>query len=180
MNAKSPGTYAEWREVFDRLSEQEATEADWAVWNRGTLAWTSGVAERIAEQIHGVMRKRLDRIVESLQRQLGRAGHEFQLIGAIQEARRSLRRLWPVTNLPFLPEEVRRSFERMFTEFVEQMQKSLELSAKSDRTGRLGSLIRNHSLLQFREAEPGTEGTAPSETSGSAAVITPKGRRLLL
>lgn len=49
-------------------------------------------------------------------------------------------------NLPALPEKERQHYLQLVIEQANTMQKSLEDSAKKDRSGKLASIVRNHKV----------------------------------
>jgi len=130
---KSPTTYAEWASCCDRLLEGAC----------GTIEWTSGVAERITRRIHDVFDKRLKLLAEQFQRDLDRAhGNETLLTNALLGIRKGLAPLVHLGSLPALPEMVSQSFKQSLQQYAARTQSSLEDSARSDRTGRLLSIIK--------------------------------------
>ncbi|EFX35965.1 hypothetical protein HMPREF9423_1704 [Streptococcus infantis ATCC 700779] len=52
-------------------------------------------------------------------------------------------------NLPAIPDKERQHYLNLVIEQANSMQKSLEESAKQDRSGKMSSIIRNHKINSF-------------------------------
>ena len=52
-------------------------------------------------------------------------------------------------NLPVIPDKERQHYLNLVIEQANSMQKSLEESAKQDRSGKMSSIIRNHKINSF-------------------------------
>ena len=93
----------------------------------GSIQWQSGVAERFSRKLIEAVNFRMNAASDKFQKDLSRShGQE----GAIVQAILSLRK-------------------EMVIEQADNMQKSLEDSAKNDRSGRMSSIVRNHRVNSF-------------------------------
>ena len=134
-----PTTYAQWAALLKTFAEGTADEDVLHAMHTGTIAWQSGVAARFAQRFMDALHARVNRASDVFYRAMQRASDERAMIGALLALRRSLIFLHSAAALPAVPEEQR-------TQFTALVQKSLESSAKSDRTGRMGALVRNHKV----------------------------------
>lgn len=141
MNA--PATYAEWAACCDLLLKGGNDEEVISAMRTGTLEWTSGVAERLTKRIYEVFDARLKALGEQFQRDTSRSnGHETLLANALIGIRKNLIMVAQLSELPALPELVTTNLKKSLQQFVERTQASLEASARSDRSGRLLSIIK--------------------------------------
>jgi hypothetical protein len=169
---KAPTTYAEWSVYLDIFEAGNDDDAALAAMRTGTLSWTGGVAPLFARRISATLDTRLRRIGEDMSRSLRHGGDATVLSRVMLDARKKLATASRLTAIPFFADELRTSLERQITQYAETAQRSLEDSAKQDRSGQLATTIRQCSLLQFKnfaatEAEqPGTPvSSCPTETN---------------
>lgn len=149
-----PRTYKEWSDLLYQLKQGEDEEETLLKLESGTLEWTAGVAEKITRLVFEVLEERLHQTVQSFQKELNRSdGSEAAIVVAIMNARRRFGFLERLCRLQVFPEEVRTSFIHIHAQYVQDTQKSLEDSAKADRSGRLRILIKNNSLLNYNNPE---------------------------
>ena len=142
-----PRSYAEWTQCFDELKRGLNDEDILAFMEKGSLSWSSGVAERFSMQLFEVINFRLDNAAKSFSRKLETSrGDEAPIINALLGLRRELIFLRRLSSLPAIPEDKRTYFSDQIAQYANNTQKSLEDSAKNDRSGRLSSIIRNNRL----------------------------------
>ena len=68
---------------------------------------------------------------------------------ALLSLRKEMSFLARAINLPALPEKDRQHYVQLVLSQADSMQKSLEDSAKKDRSGKMSSIIRNHKVNGF-------------------------------
>lgn len=141
-----PTTYAQWAALLKTFAEGTADEDVLHAMHTGTIAWQSGVAARFAQRFMDALHARVNRASDVFDRAMQRASDERAMIGALLALRRSLIFLHSAAALPAVPEEQRTQFTALVQNAADRMQESLESSAKSDRTGRMGALVRNHKV----------------------------------
>lgn len=142
-----PGSYAEWARCFDELRNGLDDEAVLAAMEKGTLSWSSGVAERFTVQLFEAINSRIDGASKKLQRNMDMArGNETAIVNSLLGMKREMKFLKKLPALPAIPEDKRDCFSRQLSDYVRNTQECLEKSAKSDRSGRLGTLIRNNRI----------------------------------
>lgn len=142
-----PQSYADWTKCFDEIKQGVNDEATLSAMEKGTLSWSSGVAERFSTQLFEVINFRIDGASKRLQRNMDMArGNETAIVNALLGLKRELKLLKKIANLPAIPDEKRDYFSGQITEYARNAQQSLENSAKNDRSGKLGSIIRNNRI----------------------------------
>lgn len=90
--------------------------------------------------------KRLDDASDRFKRNMAHANGESGLLQTLNIMRKELILMKRVVNVNAIPSDLRGKYVSMVTKFADDAQKSLEDSAKSDRTGKLRFLIRNHPI----------------------------------
>ena len=149
-NVVTPHTYAEWVIVLSALKSKSDDERVIAAMYNGTLSWQSGVAERFSDKLFDAVNYRLNEATDKFQLEIGRAGgQEHILVAAILALRKELKFLLKCMNLPVIPEKDRSAYCNLVYEQADRIQKSLEDSAKRDRSGKLASIIRNNKVTAF-------------------------------
>lgn len=142
-----PVSYAEWVKCFEALIEGNKDEEVMEAMERGTLSWSSGVAERFSIKLFEVINQRLQKSSRIFQRNLDNArGNETAIVNALLGIRRELVFLKRLTMLPAIPPDKQGYFSQQILAYAQNTQQSLENSAKADRTGRLSSLIKNNRI----------------------------------
>jgi len=144
-----PTQYSEWSVCLEELERGGNDETTLTAMAAGTLNWGAGVAPLFAERICRLFDVRLKRCIDSINRDLKSAREEALFLRILLDARRAFTFLSNVAVLPSFPENLRDQLSILVRKSAEVAQKSLEDSSKHDRSGRLGSLIRNNSLLNY-------------------------------
>lgn len=147
--SKAPETYAEWVSILKALADGNHDDETLSVMREGKLAWQTGVAERFATRFADALNTRLNRATDNFQRKMQKNPTERELIQSLLDLRRNLIFLQKATQLPALPAEQQKAYKNLIVEQAEQIQKSLEASAKKDRTGKLRQVLRNHPVNRF-------------------------------
>jgi len=145
-----PRTYSEWVIVLEILKSGGNDSEILEVLTLGELEWQSGIAERFIKRLADVINSRMNAAADKFQRDIGSAaGRESLMVNALLSLRKEMRFLAQAAELPAIPEENREQFRRLILEQADNMQKSLEDSAKSDRSGKLSSVVRNNRVNTF-------------------------------
>ncbi len=145
-----PHTYAEWAVIFDMLRDKEDDDEVLAAMQQGTIEWQSGVAERFASRLIDAVNVRMNAASDKFQKDMGRSqGQERAIVQALLSLRKEMAFLTKAIDLPALPEEDRQHYRQLVRSQADSMQKSLEDSAKSDRSGKMSSIVRNHKVNGF-------------------------------
>ena len=145
-----PRTYSEWVAVLDMLKERTNDEQVLRVMEQGTLEWQSGVAERFSRRLIETINFRMNRASDQFQKEMGRAmGQERVIVSALLALRRELSFLSKAINIPVIPEKDRNKYCDLVINKANKIQSSLEDSAKSDRSGKLASIVRNNRVNAF-------------------------------
>lgn len=175
MNAVTPpSTYAEWSACLDLFEGGLDDAGALAAMRAGRLGWSSGVAERFAERIGGVVNARLARCAARLTRELRSGSDEVTLVRALADTRRTLGMLQALADVQAFPPMLRDHLADNLSTYATRTQQSLEDSARQDRSGRTGSIVRNNSLLRYHAM---TLSDADGGTAPPAITSTPTGPR---
>lgn len=146
----TPNTYSEWVLVLDKLKNKEDDEAVLMAMKQGTIQWQSGVAERFALSLTSAVDHRLNKATDKFQKEMGYSkGSERMIVGALNTLKKELTFLADAIDLPVIPEKDRARYVKLVKDQADNIQKSLEDSAKSDRTGKLSSIVRNNKVNGF-------------------------------
>ncbi len=146
----APHTYSEWVKVITILKNKSNDEEVLPAMKAGTIEWQSGVAERFSNKLIEAVNARMNAASDKFQLDISRTrGQEGAIVQAILTLRREMSFLAQAINLPALPDKERQHYLDLVLEQANTMQKSLEDSAKKDRTGKLSSIIRNHRVNSF-------------------------------
>ena len=141
---KPPSNYAEWVKLLDMLKDRADDEAVPQAMQSGTIEWQTGVAERFSKKLIDTVNARMNAATDKFQKDMTRTGgNESAIVQALISLRKELAFLAKAINLPALPDKDRQQYTSLVISQADSIQKSLEDSAKSDRTGRLGSIVRN-------------------------------------
>lgn len=145
-----PRTYAEWVAVLDMLKNKIDDESVLFAMQQGTIEWQSGVAERFAKKLIDVINYRMNSASDKFQKEMGRAyGQERAIVQALLALRKEMCFLSKAINLPAIPENDRQQYYELVISQADNMQSSLEDSAKKDRSGKLASIVRNNKVNTF-------------------------------
>lgn len=146
---KAPCCYADWSVCLETLASGSNDEAVILAMTQGELSWTSGVATLFSERISEAFSSRLQHCAKRLSRNLSLGADETTLVRALMETRRSLALLHRVALIPVFPSMLREHLCSELKQYAERTHNSLEDSARHDRSGKLASLIRHNSLLNY-------------------------------
>ena len=142
-----PQTYADWAAVLDLLKSRTDDDAVLDAMYRGQLEWQAGVSERFAKKLTEAVNSRMNSASDRFQRDMLRAnGQERVIVQALLGLRKEMSFLAKAISLPVIPEKDREQYRQLVIDQANSMQKSLEDSARKDRTGRLASLVRNNKV----------------------------------
>jgi hypothetical protein len=142
-----PQTYADWIICFDEMRLGTNDEATLSLMEKGVLSWSSGVAERFSSQLFDLINYRIEGASKRLQRNFDMArGNETAVVTALLGQKRELKFLKRLTMLPAIPDDKKVYFAQQIQDYATNAQQSMENSAKSDRTGRLGYVLRNNRI----------------------------------
>lgn len=153
-----PTTYAEWVPLLEALKRADADSEVLDAMRRGSLVAQTGVTQRFAQRLVGVLDERMnkasDRMGAQLKRSCGsRPDQEGTLVRALLGMRAEFRFLLQVASVPAVPENLRGLLVERVHAQADAVQSSLELSALQhsgsvlslgDATGWLASIIRGN------------------------------------
>lgn len=177
-----PRSYIEWSACLDLLEQGLDDAATLAAMERGALGWTSGVAELFSERLNTTLNLRLQRCADQLTRQLRSGADEVTLVRALLNTRATLAHLRRLATLAPFPAMLQEHVSDVLKDYAERTQASLEDNARTDRSGRLASLLRNNSILAYAAAPgaPGSPAMPAQPAPGSASSPSAPRRRTFL
>lgn len=144
-----PRSYIEWSNCLDVLERGLDDKAALDAMERGMMEWTSGLAELFSERVSATLNAKLNRCADQLSRQLKAGADEVTLVRALVNTRCILVDLKRLGHLTPFPEILRSHLLGELKKYATRTQASLEDSAKADRSGRLASLLKNNSILNY-------------------------------
>ena len=146
----APHTYSEWVSVLDIFKAKSNDSEVLTAMKNGTVEWQSGVAERFSRRLIDSVNYRMNTASDKFQKDMSRAyGSEGAIVQALLALRKEMSFLAQAINLPALPEKNRQQYIQLVLDQADNVQKSLEDSAKKDRSGKLSSIVRNHKVNSF-------------------------------
>ena len=144
---REPHTYSEWAKVLEIFKEKSDDSEILTAMKSGTIEWQSGVAERFSKKLIDAVNTRINMAVEKFQLDMSRTnGQESAIVQAMLALRKELLFVYDAVNLPAIPDKFRESYLTLIQNEAQRVQKSLEDSAKSDRSGKMSSIVRNHKI----------------------------------
>lgn len=150
LTIEPPHTYAEWVAILDMLKNRTDDETVFQAMQKGTVEWQSGVAERFSKKLIDVINCRMNRATDKFQKDISRSqGQERAVVQALLALRREMCFLSKAINLPALPDKERQRYYQLVLSQADSIQKSLEDSSKTDRSGKLASIVRNNRVNSF-------------------------------
>lgn len=144
-----PNTYAEWVKVLGELKKGTDDDSVLEAMQKGTLMWQSGVAERFTKRLVDVVNDRMNRAQDLFDRTLKHGSGEGAVVQALLDLRKTYSFLVQVMSIPVIPAEHRSEYADLVRKQADQVQQSLENSAKQDHTGRLLSIVKNNRMNAF-------------------------------
>ena len=145
-----PHTYSEWVVILDMLGAKTNDDLVLVAMQQGTLEWQSGVAERFMNRLINTINNRINRASDQFQKEMRRAlGQERVIVQALIVLRKEMHFLSKAIDLSVIPEKNRSQYRQLVITQANSMQKSLEDSAKSDRSGKLTSIVKNNRVNIF-------------------------------
>jgi len=151
---QAPSIYSEWVEALDMLKAKTDDDTVLRALRGGTIEWQSGVAERFAKKLTDAINARMNAATDKFQRDMNNArGHEGHIVQALLALRKEMSFLSQAINLPAIPEKDRSQYYKLVLKQADNIQTSLEDSAKKDRTGKMSSIVRNHKVNNFSGKE---------------------------
>lgn len=147
MSLKIPTTYKEWSDILEQFATGENDQDVVERMKTGSLSWQSGVAERFITKFSTVINLRLDQATKTFQKRMTQAnGAESIIVQALLQLRKEMILLEDAVSINALPADMRKTFVKLIQDQRTSIQDTLIDSAKSERSGKLMSIIRNNKL----------------------------------
>lgn len=138
--------YAEWMAYFDELEQAPCDLQLLEPIQYGTITLSRDVAERFIKRLFALVEHRIKRNEASFDRIVQFARDEYSYSQALLGLKKEFIFLRALVNIPALPPEVRTQLLQAIQDTADKMQQSLESSARSDRSGVLGHLVRSNKV----------------------------------
>lgn len=146
----APQNYSEWVAVLDKFKAHSDDAEVLTAMKKGHLDWQSGIAERFINRLTDSVNERMNKASDKFQKKISIAnGGEGAIVQAVILLRKEFLFLSRSVNLPAIPEIQRAQLVSLVIEQANAMQKSLEDSAKKDRSGRLLKIVRDNKVNSF-------------------------------
>lgn len=151
---ESPHTYAQWAKLLKQFGDGGCDAEVVPAMKNGTLEWQPGVADRFSKHLSNALNKRIKSALDQFDTDLGHASSmEEGYVRSLNGLQRSFAFIRDAAALPCVPEEYRIQFVELVQDAANKAQQSLEDSAASidrtERTGQIPSLVRNHPVNVF-------------------------------
>ena len=147
---KPPHIYYEWVELLEAIKEKTDDNAVLNALRQGTVVWEPVIAERLTIALFDSINSRIAEATERFRQDINRAGdQESQIVRALLALRKEMGFLYSVTDLPAIPERERKHYCSLVRKNADDIQKSLEDLAKTDRSGKTASIVRNNRVNVF-------------------------------
>ncbi|MGG4095452.1 hypothetical protein [Paenibacillus lautus] len=174
-------TYAEWSNLLDHFLKENDEERIMQDLEAAEIEWTGVVAEKLTRRALEVLEAKFTRTVELLQLELQRArGSEPAIVVALLNTRRRFNYFNRLCHLKAFPATVRESMQQASNKFIEDTQRSLENTAKADRSGVMGNLLKYNSLRNYQSCTPAISQTITGEGDIGGSVDFKRRRRRVL
>ncbi len=141
---KNLNNYAQWCQTFDKIQTWEIGHIDNEISNKikkGTLGWTSGVAERFTQRLLTLINFRLDKLEKFYNERIRLCNDQFSISGLLVLFRKELIFLKELASINVLPEAVSRRIANEIEAFALNVHDSLLKGAKQDLSGILKQII---------------------------------------
>lgn len=179
----APQSYAQWSQCLDALAKEDNDAACLQQLENGQLEWTAGVAPMLGKRISEEVQRRLQGCSDRLARDLRLGAQETLIVRAVLQGRVQLGFIHRLCQLPVMPAATQQHLQSEILRFAERAQKSLEDTAKADRSGQLATLLRNNPLTGYDR----TPGSSPpihnvplaTATLPPASAAAPRRRNIL-
>lgn len=149
---RPPETYSDWVDILEQLKKKECDDDILSAMKSGKLQWQVSVAERFSRKFVDAINYRLNLTTKTFQKHMDVSNCiDRDLVRELMSIRKELIFLYRITALECIPDNIRNKYSEMIVESADSIQKSLEESAKSDRSGKISSIIRNHKVNYFGE-----------------------------
>ena len=148
---KQPTNYMEWCALFDEIAASPRDEEYIEAVQKGSIAWSSGVAERFVNSSAEMIRRRINAAQDTYQKQTRNARGNLGLIGhALQVLKKEYQYAYDLAKALPIPEPYHGQIAKSVLDQASNADKSLTESAKADRTGHLSSAVRNAALGKLK------------------------------
>ncbi|MDY3974004.1 MAG: hypothetical protein SOY76_05155 [Veillonella caviae] len=138
--------YAQWMDYFDELQDAPCDLQLLEPLKYGSIELSREVAERFIKRLFSLVEYRLKKNEASFDRIMQFARDEYSYSQGLLGLKKEFAFLKELVNIPTLPEDFRAQLLGAVQEAADNTQQSLESSARSDRSGVLGHLVRSNKV----------------------------------
>lgn len=147
---KAPHTYSEWVIVLDAFANKTDDDNIIPLMHAGSLDWQPGVADRFSQRLADAVNTRMNAAVDSFQKKQSHFGSdEKSTVMSMRSLRKEFVRLIDAMDIPAVPEKYRTKYRLLVKQQADAVQKSIEDSARGDRSGKLLSIVRKTPVNKF-------------------------------
>lgn len=140
----NPKNYAEWCKVFDEIDRWEIGHSDINLDNvlaQGKMKWVSGVAERFTNRLLDLINSRFSKLNKFYDDRCSKYLNSFEFSKTLISFRKELLFLMRLTEISFLPDDLKQKLQDNILEFAHNAQQDLEDGAKGDLSGEMQRIV---------------------------------------
>ena len=142
-------TYSDWSKVFDEIDTWEIGHVDenlMASIENGKIEWLDGVAQRMTLRLTELINKRSNKLNVFYNKRLQASYNAFDISNLLITFRKELIFLKRLSNIPVLPDELKRSLTTEIVNYANKTQQALEDSVKHDLSGEVKRVILSYKI----------------------------------
>lgn len=144
---KTPTTYAEWLNCFDRFRDEQFEEEVIVAMKNGTIEWQSGVAERFTKSLFDLIDYKIEFIMKSMNMKFSKQlKSKLEIENALLHTRRSLKKLLIFSSMESIPKDLRKKIKKYIEDTADTIQSAILDSVERDRIGEMVVLVKNNAV----------------------------------
>ena len=130
---KTPKTYSEWCEIFDKIEQWEighqGSEIIKAI-DDGEIRWVSGVAERITQRLLNLINNRMNKLQQFFLNRIAKTQNQYDAEQLLLLFRKELLFIKHLENLQMLPEDLRKDLSNDLSSMQSKLKQILKIMQK--------------------------------------------------
>ena len=146
--------YHEWADMIQKLSDEPFNENHISAIKESNFEMTPLLADKFLKQYSVMLNTLFAHGAEAFHGEYGKTnGREEAILMALMTQKKRMKTLAELCALSFFEEELQENLKQIITQAANQMQSSLEDSAKTDRSGRLTYLVKNNAVNRLADVK---------------------------
>jgi len=142
-------TYSDWSKIFDEIDTWEIGHVDENLMTsieNGKIEWLDGVAQRMTLRLTELINKRSNKLNAFYNKRLQASYNAFDISNLLITFRKELVFLKRISNIPILPDELKKNLTSEIISYANKTQKALEDSVKHDLSGEVKRVILSYKV----------------------------------